>query len=270
MAEAHAHPATPGILVLPSSRAASRHLGPLARRVLEELTLEADTAGTLAVKTSVRRLAADFGVGKEAAATALSRLIDFGLIRCQTQRRAGRYAGSSYILDADACRRAGVAITAQPTVDSPCPERPCPVRRDTAERATAERATAQRDTANAVPANRTEPASPSTTSRRDRRRVERSVAEEHDTTEQSLFDISELPPTTPSPEPLPTIASLPSTTPPLPTSRPDDPSSPLLPLTPSIQPDALAPEVQRGAVNVAGNRAGERSRLNENLNAETR
>lgn len=263
MAEAHARPATPGILVLPSSRAASRHLGPLAWLVLEELALEAQAGGTLAVETSVRRLAAAFGVGKEAAATALGRLIDFGLIRCQTRRRAGRYAGSTYILDADACRRAGVVITADATVDSPRPETPCPVSRDTAGRDTA-----QRDAANAVAANGTEFASPSTTNPRNRHGFERSVADEHATSEQSLFDISDLPPTSPTREPLPATSSLPSTIPPSPTSRPDDPSSPLLPLTPSSQPDALAPGVRRGPVNVAGNRAGERSGLNGTLNAE--
>jgi hypothetical protein len=41
-------------------------------------------------------------------------------------------------------------------------------------------------------------------------------------------------------------------------------------LPPSNQPDALAPEVRRGPVNVAGNRAGKRSGLNGNLNAEAK
>jgi len=49
-----------------------------------------------------------------------------------------------------------------------------------------------------------------------------------------------------------------------PTSQPH----PCRELPPSNQPDALAPGVQRGRVNVAGNRAGDRSALNENLNGE--
>jgi hypothetical protein len=264
MAEAQPRRTLPGILVLPSSRAASRELGPLAWLVLEGFALQAEAGGTLVAETSVRTLAAEFGVGKEAAATALGRLIDFGLVRCNTRRPAGRYAGSSYILDADACRRAGVVITTGATEDSPCTQTPCPVRPDTAERATA-----QRDTAHAGAVG-TEPVSRSAASRGTRHRIERSVAELRDATEQSLFDFSDQSPTSPTPEPLSPTSLLPSTTPALPTSRPDFPSSSLLPLTPSSQPDALAPGVRPGRVNVAGNRAGERSGLNGNLNAETR
>lgn len=265
MAEAQPRPETAGILVLPSSRAVSRRLGPLAWLVLEEFALGVEAAGSLAVETSVRRLAAEFGVGKEAAATALGRLIDLGLIRCHTRRRAGRYAGSSYILDADACRRAGVVITTDAIVDAPCPETPCPAKRDTDER----------DTAHLDTANPTAPAAAATgkfasgpsPSRSQRRRPERSVAPPHHTTEQSLFDFSAQPNPSPIPEP-PTSSLLASTTPPRPTDQPDPPPDRLLPLTPSNQPDALAPGVRRGPVNVAGNRVGKRSALNGNLNAE--
>ena len=241
MAERQRRPAPPGILVLPSSRAASRELGPLAWLVLEEFALEAGTEGTLAIETSVRALSAEFGVGKEAAATALGRLVDLGFVRCQTRRRAGRYAGSSYILDADACCRAGLVITMDATVDSPCPETPCPVRRDTAKVAAATAADS---------ASRSTPAG------------------QRDAAAQSLFDFFDQQPTSATPEPLTPTAPVPSTTPAPPTSQPDHHSSPLLPLTPSSQPDALAPGVRRGVVNVAGNRAGELSALNGNLNGE--
>lgn len=232
MAAAQLRPAPTGILLLPCSRVASRELGPLAWLVLEEFALEAEAGGTLAVETSVRALAAEFGVGKEAAATALGRLVDFGLIRCETRRVACRYAGSSYILDPDACRRAGVVITTDPTVDSPCPETPCPVSRDTA----------KRDTANAA-AERTELLSRSAASRRTRQRVERSVAEQRDATARSLFDFSDQPSPSPTPNPLTLTTPVPATSPSPPTSQPDRPSSSLLPLTPSSQPDALAPGV---------------------------
>jgi hypothetical protein len=234
----------------------------LAWLVLEGFALEAEVRGTLAVETSIRALAAEFGVGKEAAATALGRLIDFGLLRCQTRRRAGRYAGSSYILDADACRRAGVVVTTDPTMDPPLVETPCPVSRDTAERDTA-----RRDTANAA-ATETELASGSAASH-PHQRIERSVAEQRVATEQSLFDFSGQPTPFATPEPLTASTPLPSTAPASPFPQPDHPSSsPLLQLTPSLQPDALAPGVRRGPVNVAGNRAGKRSALNGNLNGE--
>lgn len=235
-------PALNAILVLPASRAASRELGPLAWLMLEKFALEAETERTLAIGTSVRALAAEFGVGKEAAGTALARLIDFGLVRCQTRRRAGRYAGSAYILDADACRRAGLVIMSGATVNSPSPETPCPVRRDAAERHTA-----QRDTADA--AARAELAYWSTPSRRDRHRVERAAEPRLNTTEQSLFDFSDQQRafTSTSPEPLTPTTPVLSTTPALPTSQPDRPSCPLLPLTPTCQSDTSAPEVrQRG------------------------
>lgn len=243
MAATQSRPALNAILVLPTSRAASRELGPLAWLMLEKLALESETERTLAIETSVRALAVELGVGKEAAATALARLIDFGLMRCQTRRRAGRYAGSAYILDADACRRAGLVITSSATVNSPSPGTPCPVRRDTAERDTA-----QRDTADAAAATGAELAFRSTPSRRDRHRVERVAEPRLNTTEQSLFDFSDQQRTftSTSPEPLTPPTPLPSTTPALPTSQPDRPSSPLLPLTSTCQSDTSAPEVRQG------------------------
>jgi excisionase family DNA binding protein len=86
------------------------------------------------------------------------------------------------------------------------------------------------------------------------------------TTQLSLFE-PPLPvptaasqPHTPSPDPS-TTSSLPSIQPSLPATLP-----PLLP--PSNRPDALAPGVRPGGVDVAGNGGGQASSLNGNLNEE--
>jgi excisionase family DNA binding protein len=93
------------------------------------------------------------------------------------------------------------------------------------------------------------PARPRVSNRRD--------PDPHPTTQLSLFEIS-------LPAPTPTETE-PHTTPPaLTTSEP----GPYRVLPPSNRPDALAPGVRRGRVNVVGNEAGERSALNENLNDE--
>lgn len=76
------------------------------------------------------------------------------------------------------------------------------------------------------------------------------------------------PPASPTPSPLSLSAFSPSTPPVLTTHQPKDLSSPPFLLPPSNQPDALAPGVRRGPVNVAGNEAGEWLGLNGNLNAE--
>jgi DNA-binding transcriptional ArsR family regulator len=233
------------ITVLSSSRATSRKVGSLAWVVLEELALHAGPNG-VAVETSVRELASSLGVGKDAVAAALGRLADLGLVQCLTRRQGGRYAGCTYALDADACRRAGLVLINVPTGVPPCPATPCPVEPDAVAPDTA-----TSDVAREVGS---EPAAPFRACR-------------PDPTAQSLFD----PPQTATacpPNPLPPSCSLPSTPPPFPPDQPDLPSSPLLPLTPSCQPDALAPEVRRGPVNVPGNGASERSALNANLNGE--
>src|SRR5439155_25253411 len=87
------------------------------------------------------------------------------------------------------------------------------------------------------------------------RRPNRRDRDPRSTTQLSLFEIPLQPPT-PS-ETIPTAPPPTSTTP-----GPD----PYRGLPPSNQPDALAPGVRRGRVNVAGSRAGERSVLNGNLN----
>src|SRR5713101_3605076 len=117
--------ATRVITVLSASRATSQKVGPLAWVVLEELALRAEPeADGFAVETSVRDLATSVVSGKDATATALARLVDLGLVHCRTRRRAGRYAGCTYVLDPDACRRAGliltVAIEAPPGAVAPC------------------------------------------------------------------------------------------------------------------------------------------------------
>lgn len=187
-----------GVLVLPSSRAASRELGPLAWRLLEELALEAQANGTLATQTSVRTLAAELKVGKEAAASAIHRLVEFGVVACQPCRRAGRYAGSSYVLDIDACRRAGLVITSVASPDAPCPASPCPANRDTVEpcsdeRDAPERLTAQRDVASP------EPEVPESTAPEPASRSIR--ATQRDAAAQSLFDFCDPPSTSRAPEP---------------------------------------------------------------------
>lgn len=86
------------------------------------------------------------------------------------------------------------------------------------------------------------------------------------TTQLSLFKCASESPsptktTKPSRTPTETTSSHRAST----TSTPD----PYLLLTRSNEPDALAPGVRRGRVNVPGNGAGERSALNGNLNGET-
>jgi excisionase family DNA binding protein len=89
------------------------------------------------------------------------------------------------------------------------------------------------------------------------RRPKRPDRDPRSTAQLSLFEIPLQPPT-PS-ETIPTASPATSTTP-----GPD----PYRVLPPSNQPDALAPEVRRGSVSVAGNGAGTWSAPNGNLNAE--
>jgi hypothetical protein len=233
------------IAILPSSRALCRRVGPLAWVLLEELALraEARSAG-LTVETNVRDLGATLNVGKDTVAKALGRLADLGLLHPQTRRVAGRYAGCAYVVDIDACHRAGIAITEVAVVSSPCPVAPCPVQPDAVEAdAVSQTPTG---TVGASPASR----SPGLT----------------DSTSPSLFDLPDLP-RAPSSDPL-SAPPEPSTTSSLPIPEPDSPTPPPPSLTPSDQTDALAPGVRRAPVNVAGSRAGRRSALNGNLNGE--
>ena len=235
----------PAITVLPSSRALCRRVGPLAWVLLEELALRAEARPDgLTVETNVRDLGATLNVGKDTVAKALGRLADFGLLHPQARRVAGRYAGCVYVLDIEACRRAGIVMAHVAVVSSPCPVAPCPVEPDAAE-------------ADAVGLTATESVGASSASR---------LPGCNDSTSLSLFDLPDFPPT-PDSQFLITSPD-PSTTPPHPNNQTDVPT-PVSPTpTRSYQPDALAPGVRRGRVNVPGNGAGERSALNGNLNGE--
>jgi excisionase family DNA binding protein len=82
--------------------------------------------------------------------------------------------------------------------------------------------------------------------------------------QMSLFEPTHQPTTATLPDPpsRPIYRSSPRSSSETPSTRPDRA------LPPSNQPDALAPGVRRGPVNVAGNRAGKPSGLNGNLNGE--
>lgn len=233
------------ITVLPSSRTLRRRVGPLAWALLEELALRADARSDgLSVKTNVRELGATLDVGKDTVAKALGRLVDLGLIRSENRRIAGRYAGCAYVVDSEACRRAGVLITRVGGDSSPHPGAPCPIEPDAA----------------AVDA-----ASPLFTSAAGTSRNAAS-RDDQNSISPSLFDLPDQPPTpttqllTPSPDPSIT-SSLLHLQPALSTNLPS-----LLPR--SDQPDALAPGVRRGPVDVPGSGAGERSGLNGKLIGE--
>jgi hypothetical protein len=233
------------ITVLPSSRAICRSVGPLAWVLLEELALRAEVRPDgFTVETNVRDLGATLNVGKDTVAKALGRLADLGLIHPQARRVAGRYAGCAYVVDVDACHRAGIVITQVSAVSSPCPVAPCAVEPDAAE-------------ADAVGLNPTGPMGASTVPQAPGRA---------DSTSPSLFDLPDVPRTPPSHS---LSASLePSTTSSLPILQPDFRTSPPPSLTPSNRPDALAPGVRCSPVNFPGNGAGERSVLNGNLDEE--
>ena len=80
------------LAVTASSRPLRRELGPTAWAVLEDLALDAvpDGTGRLVAATNVRRLSANVGVSKDAAARALRRLLACGaIVRLPAPRQAG-------------------------------------------------------------------------------------------------------------------------------------------------------------------------------------
>jgi MarR family len=158
-------PLATAITVLPSSRAMRRAVGPLAWLVLEELALGAEQGPEgLAVETSVRDLAARLNVGKDAAASAVARLVDLGLVECRSRRRAGRYAGSTYVVDPVACSRAGLVLNRRAVDGSPCPDAPCPVKPNAVAPGTADRPDpSERSTPSTPPSLPLFPLVPSTT-----------------------------------------------------------------------------------------------------------
>jgi hypothetical protein len=238
------------VTVWSSSRVAIRDLGPLAWVVLEELALRAERhADGFAVDPSVREVAGNLGVGKDAIAKTLGRLVDLGMIQCQTRRRAGRHAGSTYVLDADACLGAGLGLATVRVVAQPCPVTPCPVEPHAVQPDAANRATV------GPPGPNPQPASPAPAGGRD-------------PLTQSLFELPAAPATVPAPAPLTPTPTTASTTLSSSTPTPALPPSPPFPLPRSNRPDALAPGVRRDPGTVAGNPAGERSGLKGNLDRE--
>lgn len=219
MADVRAADGDATITVASSSRETRRLVGPLAWIALEELALRAVAGnGALEVETSVRDLAGSLGTGKDAIAAALTRLTELGLVRCQTRRAAGRYAGSAYLLEVDACRRAGLVLHTTSRPASPCPVPPCPVKPVTAQR------DAVRPDAIGAARPEGEPA-PSPPPARDRGPLP-----------QSLFDPSDASSSSPT---------LPSTPPPSPPATSPDPDpSPSFP--PNPEADTSAPEVRQG------------------------
>lgn len=80
------------LAVTASSRALRRELGPRAWAVLEDLALDAvpDGTGRLVAATNVRRLAANVGVSKDAAARSLRRLLACdAIVRLPAPRQVG-------------------------------------------------------------------------------------------------------------------------------------------------------------------------------------
>jgi hypothetical protein len=133
-------PVATAITVLACSRTTRRTVGPLAWLVLEELALSAEPGPEgFVVETSVRDLSDRLNVGKDAAASAVARLVDLGLVECRSRRRAGRYAGSKYVVDPAALRRAGLVLNRRAVDGSPCPLAPCPVAPDAVAPNTADR-----------------------------------------------------------------------------------------------------------------------------------
>lgn len=229
------------VAVTQSSRDTRRLVGPLAWVALEELALRAVARhGELTVETNVRDLAALLGVGKDAVAAALSRLTKLSLVRCRTQRAGGRYAGSAYLIEIEACRRAGLLLTPALASASSCPPAPRPPEADVVRRETVHSdkgATAGGATASEpLPTPHREP----------------QPASRQEPGPQSLFDLlgQSAASSSEPPSAIDTQAQRSARNPEhWPTTAP-------LPLPPSNQPDALAPEVRRGAGNASGNLNG--------------
>lgn len=94
-------PGGTALLVSAGSGSVRQALGPVAWSTLEQLALSAqrDTTGVLAVTVGVRELAGQLGVGRDAAANALSRLRDRGLISASQQRAGrGRFDGTRHTI----------------------------------------------------------------------------------------------------------------------------------------------------------------------------
>jgi hypothetical protein len=89
------------LLVTAGSQLARRAMGPVAWSALEVLALQArqDDAGALVVVLGVRDLAGQLGVGRDAAANALSTLRSSGVVSAAQQRAGrGRFDGTHHTI----------------------------------------------------------------------------------------------------------------------------------------------------------------------------
>jgi hypothetical protein len=90
---------TSALVVTAGAVTLRRSAGPVAWSALELLALSArlDATGALVVTVGVRDLAAQLGVGRDAAAKSLSRLRELGVISASQQRAGGgRFDGTRY------------------------------------------------------------------------------------------------------------------------------------------------------------------------------
>lgn len=242
------------LVVLASSSGTRRSLGPLPWAMLEALALRArlGVEGWVA-DASVRAIAAEVGVGKDAAAGALRRLVGAGLVSHASRRAGGSYADSVYVLNVGACQRAGLLLSTNASLEAPCPPAPCPD----------EPVAAQPDPASpdTVLAGMGEAASPN-----------EPACRPAPISQATLFALPDQPSSVPPSEPTTPNDpnSTPSNEPSYSKHHPLFPTNPSFPLPPTDQPDALAPGVRPGGVNVAGNEGRPASGLNGNLNGKGR
>jgi hypothetical protein len=109
----------------PNAPELRRRLGPLTWAVLEHVASDADPTGWS--EATARRVAEDLGIGKDAAAGALGRLVEAGLlVRGGQQRTSGRFGSGGYqlALPSSVLIPCPVATdTAQPDVEPPARRR---------------------------------------------------------------------------------------------------------------------------------------------------
>jgi hypothetical protein len=97
------------LVVSAASGSLRRSAGPVAWSALELLALSAqlDAAGTLVVTVGVRDLAAGLGVGRDAAANAMSQLRELRLVSASQQRAGGgRFDGTRHTITLPVVARA--------------------------------------------------------------------------------------------------------------------------------------------------------------------
>jgi hypothetical protein len=111
------------IVVTAAGRRVRRMVGPTAWVVLECLVADActDEGGVVALASSVRGLAVELGLGRDAVASAVEALAVAGLVRVETSRSSsGRFGASRYVVAAtDALYRLDPARPPASTTSSP-------------------------------------------------------------------------------------------------------------------------------------------------------